>query len=77
MDPRPFIYKFDVRQMVSDVREPAGVHRYVNSSTFRVIGVSRATYGLVEVLAAEAGVDVYRLVEVLPERLQHFLAEPD
>ena len=77
MNPRPFIYEFDVRQMVSDVRQPAWVHRYVNSSAFGVIGVSRAPYGLVEGLAAEAGVDVYRLVEVVAQRFQELLAEPD
>ena len=64
-----------MRQMVTDVRQPAWVHRDVNCPTFRVIGVCRAAYGLVEGLTAEAGVDVYRLVEVVSEGLQHFGAK--
>ena len=77
MDPRSFVNQFRMRQVVADVREPAWVHRDVHCPTFRVIGVCRAAYGLVEGLTAEAGVDVYRLVEVVSEGLQHLLAEPD
>ena len=54
MNPRPFIDQLRVRQMVSDVGQPARVHRYVNSSTFGVVAVLGAAYGLVEGLTAEA-----------------------
>ena len=64
-----------MRQMVADVREPAWVHRYVNGATFGVIGVSRASYGLVEGLTAEAGVDGDGLMEVVSEGLQHLGAQ--
>ena len=75
MYPRPFIYKFDVRQMVADVREPARAHRYVNSSTLCVVTVDRSTHGGVQCLTTEAGVDVNGLVEVVSEGLQHFGAQ--
>ena len=61
--------------MVADVREPARVHRYVNSSTLHVVTVVGTTYGFVEILAAEAGVDGDGLVEVLTEGLQHLGAQ--
>jgi hypothetical protein len=54
MNPRPFIYEFDVRQMVADVREPAWVHRDVNGPTLCVVTVLGAAYGLVEGLTTEA-----------------------
>ena len=61
--------------MVSDVREPAGVHWDINSATLHVVTVVCTLDGVVEILATETGVDVYRLVEVLPEGLQHLLAQ--
>ena len=54
MNPRSLIDQFRVRQVVSDVREPAGVHRYVNSSTLHVVTVVCALDGVVEISAAEA-----------------------
>ena len=54
MYPAALVDQFDVRQMVSDVRQPAGVHRYVNSPALGVITVLGAAYGLVEGLTAEA-----------------------
>ena len=54
MNPSPFIDQLRVRQVVSDVRQPARVHRYVSSSTFRVVAVRCTTHGLVEGLTAEA-----------------------
>ena len=77
MNPRPFIDELCVRQMVADVGEPAWVHRYVNSSTFGVVAVRCTTHGFVERLTAEAAIDVYRLMEVVSQGLQHLLAEPD
>ena len=64
-----------MRQMVADVREPARVHRYVNSSTLGVVTVLCSTHGGVQCLTAEAGVDVYRLVEVVSQGLQHLGAQ--
>ena len=77
MNPRSFIDQLCVRQVVSDVRQPARVHGDVNSSTLGVVTVLGAAYGLIEGLATETAVDAYRLLEVLPERLQDLLAEPD
>ena len=77
MNPSPVIYEFRVRQMVSDVRQPTGVHRDIDGAAFRVVAVVRALDGIVEFPAAEAAVDVYRLVEVVSQGLQHLLAEPD
>ena len=54
MYPSSFIDQLRVRQMVSDVGEPAWMHRYVNSSTLGVVAVLGSTYGLVEGLTSEA-----------------------
>ena len=54
MNPTSFVDQLRMRQMVSDVREPARVHRYVNSPALGVITVLGAAYGLVEGLTAEA-----------------------
>ena len=75
MYPRTLIDQLRMRQMVSDVRQPAWVHRYVNSSTFRVVTVLCSTHGGVHCLAAEAAVDFNRLVEVLTEGLQDLGAQ--
>jgi hypothetical protein len=64
MYPRPFIYKFDVRQMVADVREPAWVHRDVNCPTLCVVAVDRSANGSIECLAAERAVDFNRYAKV-------------
>ncbi len=64
MNPRPFIYEFDVRQVVADVREPAGVHRDVNGAAFRVVAVLGAAYGLVEGLTSERAVDFNRYAKM-------------
>ncbi len=77
MYPTSFVDELCVRQVVSDVREPAWVHRYVNSAAFGMIRICCTAYGLVEGLTSEARVDVYRLMEVVSEGLQHLLAEPD
>ena len=75
VNPRSFVDEFCVRQVVADVRQPAGVHRYVNSSAFGVIGVSRAPYGLVEGLAAETAVDFNRYAKMFAQRLQDLGAQ--
>ena len=54
MNPRPFIYEFDVRQMVADVCEPAWVHRDVHGPTLCVVAVDRSANGSIEGLTAEA-----------------------
>ncbi len=61
--------------MVSDVGEPAGVHRYVNSSTLHVVTVVCTLDGIVEISAAETAVDFDGRAEVLPERLQDLGAQ--
>ena len=70
MNPRPLINQLRVRQMVADVGEPAGVHRYVNSSTLHVVTVVCAAYGFVEILAAETAVDFNRYAKVCAQRFQ-------
>jgi len=75
MDPTAFIYEFDVRQMVSDVGQPAWVHRDVHGPTLCVVAILCSTHGGVQCLTTEAGVDVNGLVEVLPEGFQHFGAQ--
>jgi hypothetical protein len=61
--------------MVADVRQPSRPHRDINSSTLGVIRICCSANGSIECLAAEAGVDVYRLLEVFSEGLQHFGAQ--
>ena len=75
MNPRPLIDQLRVRQMVSDVREPAGVHRYVNSSTLHVVTVVCSLDGVVEILAAEAGVDFNRYAKMFAQRFQDLGAQ--
>ena len=75
MYPRSFVNQLRVRQVVSDVGQPAWVHRDVNSSTFRVVAVLGTAHGLVEGLTAEAGVDGDGLVEVVSEGLQDLGAQ--
>ena len=75
MYPRPFIYKFDVRQVVADVREPAWVHRDVNSSTLHVVTVVCTLDGVVEISAAETAVDFNRYAKVFAQRLQDLGAQ--
>ena len=75
MNPRAFVDQVRVGQMVSDVGEPAWVHRDVDSAAFGVVAVLCAAYGLVEGLTAETGVDAYRFAEVLTQGFQHLLTE--
>ena len=75
VNPCSFVDELRVRQMVADVRQPTGVHRDVNSSTLGVVTVRCTTHGFVERLTAEAAVDVYRLVEVVSQGLQHLGAQ--
>ena len=64
MDPTAFIYQFDVRQMVSDVGQPAWVHRDVNCPTLCVVAVDRSANGSIECLAAERAVYFNRYAKV-------------
>ena len=75
MNPRPLIDQLCVRQMVSDVREPARVHRYVNSSTLHVVTVVCALDGVVEISAAETAVDFNRYAKMFAQRLQDLGAQ--
>ena len=77
MNPSSFVDELCMRQMVSDVREPTGVHRYVCGPAFRVIAVLGAAYGLVEIPAAETAVYFNRYAKVFAQRFQDLLAEPD
>ena len=64
MDPAAFIYKFDVRQVVADVRQPARPHRDVNCPTLCVVAVDRSANGSIECLAAETAVDFNRYAKM-------------
>ena len=54
-----------MRQMVSDIGEPAWVHRDVNCAAYGVVTVLCSAYGLIQRLAAEAAVYLDGLTEVL------------
>ena len=73
--PRPLINELCMRQMVSDVRQPAWVHRYVNSSTLHVVTVVCALDGVVEISAAESAVDFNRYAKVFAQRFQDLGAQ--
>ena len=75
MDPRPFVDQLRVRQMVSDVREPAWVHRDVNSSTLHVVTVVCTLDGVVEISAAETAVDFNRYAKMFAQRFQDLGAQ--
>ena len=75
MNPRPLINQLRVRQMVSDVREPAWVHRYVNSSTLHVVTVVCTLDGVVEIPAAETAVYFNRNAKMFAQRLQDLGAQ--
>lgn len=76
MNPRPFIDQLRVRQMIPDIRQPAGLHRDIHGSAFGVVGVKRSAHCFVEGFAAEAAVDLDGHAKVLSQRLQHRLAQP-
>ena len=69
MNPTPFIDQLRVRQMISDIRQPSRVHRYVNSSTLHVVTVVCTLDGVVEIPAAEPAVDLDGHAKVLTQRL--------
>ena len=61
--------------MVSDIGEPAWVHRDVNCAAFGVVAVLCASYCLVECLAAKTAVYPDGFAEMLTQRFKHLLAE--
>ena len=75
MNPRSFVDELCMRQMVSDVREPARMHRYVNSSTLHVVTVVCTLDGIVEIPAAETAVDFNRYAKMFAQRLQDLGAQ--
>ena len=75
MNPRPLIDELCMRQMVSDVRKPAGMHRYVNSSTLHVVTVVCTLDGVVEILATETAVDFNRYAKMFAQRFQDLGAQ--
>ena len=75
MDPTSFIDQLRVRQMISDIRQPARVHRYVNSSTLHVVTVVCTLDGVVEIPAAETAVDFNRYAKMFAQRFQDLGAQ--
>ena len=75
--PRPFIDQLCMWQVVADVRQPAWVHRDVNSAALHVVTVLCSTHGGVQCLTTETAVDFNRYAKAFSEGLQDLLAQPD
>ena len=75
MNPSSFVDELCMRQMVSDVREPTGVHRDVNSAAFGMIRICCAAYGVIEIPAAETAVYFNRYAKVFAQMFQDLGAQ--
>ena len=75
MEPRAFIDEFCVRQMVSDVGEPAWDVGNIDGAALGVVTVLCAANGIVQCLAAETAVYPDGFAEVLTQRFKDLLAE--